>query len=849
MSARRLHFDEDFDGGVYVGPRPGAAAGETWLGPLGALGAFEAQLGLTQRSIGAGVRVGEALRGLSEQPSEFWGESLAADGLATARELLRWNDTLRLAGWQGEGGPRLKALWSALSRVTAGTAERLLKVRERSSLLPDVRFDLTLYAAPHSLPVRWRQGLEAVSRSTPQESPVAKTHAPKLQLVRPYGPLVAADVLASALAASPTIPTVIIGSDTVLDAALRRHGLPTTGAPQTAHDNVLGEILPLVIELGLTPADPHRALELLTIPHGPIRAKVARRLQRALQQWPAVGNPRWREAIELVLPELEDDAARRSMRQRLAEVFSGSVTHARAYPTAVLLERAAWLQQWLHGRMSHETSLEGQARLQAVVGQVVLFSNLVDRASASELTMTQVRRFLEEAHHGMATPAAFPRQAGLHSVARPGGVVAPIERVVWWNYTRSSSTIPRPLGLSPQELEALAAAHVVLPASVELARQRAARARRPFGHATGSLWLICPRHEVNGDQAAPHASWDEISAKHEDAKSLVCTEPRLEKAVTRKRRTTLPLPSPVKTWKVERELPPREQESPSSVEALLGCSLNWALNYVARLRSGATATLPTGDQLLGSLAHFVLLERTLRVPHDSPRAAADFAIKVLREEGPALAAPLFLAGATAELGQVEQVLRGAAEALHELLAAGWTVVGTEAELKGTAFGTAFGGVLDLILERAGRRAVVDLKWSSLRYRRASLEEGTALQLSAYSALLAQAGFPNAPVGYFILTSRSLLSSDPALATGGTDVKTDWAPQRTWALLEGAHAEAWRAVSKGELLAPGVVDEQHVPVTEITEEETLVVQPPCRFCEFEGVCGRRYARLEVADEED
>lgn len=859
-----MFFDEAFDGGVYAGPRTGGSAGESWLGPQGALGSFESLLGLTQRSVGAGVRVGEALRGLTEAPAAFWTNSLGADGLATARDLLRWNDTLRLHGWKGEGGQRLEALAAALSNVSPGTAERLERVKERLALLTDVRFSLGLFADPQSLPRRWREVIEAgssvmkmVSLSPAGEGVGERavnpsSDDPALQLIRPYGPLVAAESIAAALAASPTVPTVIIGSDPVLDAALRRYGLPTTGAPQSAHDNVLGELLPLVIELGLLPADPHRALELLTIPNGPVRAKVARRLQRALQQWPAVGSPAWRQAIEEVLPELEDDAARKSVKERLSDVFEGKVANGHAYPTAVLLDRAAWMQQWLHGRLAHETSLEGQLRLQAVMGQVALFSNLVDRTSAPELTMIQVRRFLEEAHHGMSTPAAFPRQAGLHSVAAPGGVVAPVERIVWWNYTRSSSGVPRALGLSKGELEQLASAGVVLPTTADLSRRRSASAQRPFLMATQSLWLVCPRHELNGDEATPHSSWDEIAARVKEPRlvsRLVRDEPLLEKPVTKTRRTSLPLPAPVLEWKTNVKILAREKESPSSVEAVLGCSLQWSLNYVARLKSGATATLPTGDTVLGKLAHFVLLERTLRVQHASAVDAADFAINTLREEGPALSARLFLAGATAELGQVEQVLRGAAQVLHELVAAGWRVVETEAELVGSAFGTSFGGVLDLVVERQGRRAVIDLKWGSQKYRRASLEEGTALQLSAYAALLEKGGFPSAPVAYFILTSQAMLSADPTLALGGTAVKTDWTPERTWKLLQKTHEAAWKPVSQGVLMAPGVVAHKHVPVTEITQEGALVMQPPCHFCDFEGLCGRRYGRVEVSDEED
>ncbi len=857
---RKLFFDEAFDGGVFNGRHGLATAGESWVGPLGALGSLESLLGLTHKALGAGVRVGEALRGLSET-SGFWDKSLEADGLATAREMLRWSDTLKLHGWKGQGTGRLEVLAKALSRVKPGPAERLERVKERLALIADVRYEVGLYAAIESLPRLWREVLSAAaSQVNFHELPTAFTTEElmpevderEIQLIRPYGPLMAADSIAAALAASKGIATVIIGSDPVLDAALRRHGLPTTGAAQTPHDNVLGEMLPLIIELGLSPADPQRALELLTIQQSPIRPKVAYRLRRALQQWPAVNSPEWKKALEKVLPELEGDKERQIAKDRVRWVFGGKVSDARRYPTPVLLERATEMIQWLQGRIANETFEETIARLQAVVGQAMVFKNLVDFASASELTMTQVRRFLEEAHRGMATPSAFPHQAGFHVVSRPGGVVAPVERIVWWNYTRSSSSSPRPLGLSGSELEALKALNVVLPTTAELARQRATRARRPFVMKTQSLWLISPKHEVNGDEATPHPSWDEISARVSDSKlvsRMVRPEPLLETPVKKTKRVALALPSAVLEWKADAVLPRREQESPSSVETMLACSLKWALTYIANLRSGATATLPTGDQLLGKLAHFVLLERTLKVPHASGSAAADYAIEILETEGPALAAPLFLAGASAERGQVEKVLRSAAEALHKVVSTGWKVAETEHPLEGTAFGTKFGGNLDLIVERSGKRAVIDLKWSGHKYRRESLEDGTALQLAAYAALLAEQGFADAPVAYFILTSQAMLSSDVTLALEGTALKSQWSADLTWKLLQKSHDEAWESVSKGRLVAPGVVDDKHQPKTTITEDKALTMQPPCRYCEFDGVCGRRYGQLEAPDVEN
>ncbi|MBX7096844.1 MAG: PD-(D/E)XK nuclease family protein [Myxococcaceae bacterium] len=867
---RRLRFDESFDGGVYFGHVPGTAtAGESWLGPLGTLGMFESLLGLTHRAVGAGVRVGQALRGLTETPG-FWTRSLEADGLATARELLRWSDTLRLQGWTGQGGPRLEALARALRSVDPGPAERLRKAITRLDEFKDVRWGLETFAARESLPRLWREALDAAAvesravtlQPSPRTAPTLEAargtgfepvHGERaLQLIRPHGPVTGADAVAAALAATRSTRTLIIGSDPILDAALRRHGLPTTGAGQDSHDNVLGELLPLVIELGVAPADPQRALELLTIPQGLIRPRVASELRRALEQWPAIGSQAWKDAITRLLPELEDDEARQTLTERLQAVFGDTVPSGGSYPTKVLLARARWLQQWLHARLSRETSEESQARLQAVVGQVALFTNLVERSAVDALRMTQVRRFLEEAHDGMPAASAFPAQAGLWSVRNPGGVVAPVERIVWWNYTRSSVPVPRTLALLAEEHAALAAVGVFLPTTSEQALHRARAAERPFLMATEALWLVCPQHEPNGDHAAPHPSWDAIAARAKTPQlvaRLVTQEPRLDAPLVKKQRTQLVLPAPVLEWTLPAKLERREQESPSSAEALVGCSLNWVLRYRARMWSGASATLSLDDRMLGTLAHHILLERTLKVPHVSAAAASEAAAKALLEEGPSLVAQLFLPGASAELGAAKQVLQKAAAVLHQLVTSGWKVVSTEERVVGDALGAKFGGISDLVVERNGRRAVIDLKWGGQKYRRQSLVEGTAVQLSAYAELLRQQGFQDPAIGYFIITTASLLSADGGLAPGAGKLTTQHGPAQTWGRFEQLHRKAWQALDRKKAHAPGVLPEDLVPETGVTDDGELVVGPGCRFCEYDGICGARYGSVEVPHGQD
>lgn len=842
-----LHFDESFDCGIWPGPFGAkATAGELWLGVSGLIGTLEGQVGLSHSTVGSAARIGEVVCAL-RQTEGFWSPSFAADALATAQELIRLHDTLRLQGWTGQvDSPRLTALHAAFKGVSESAADRLERLAPAIQRTKDVRLNVRLHEDASCSPRRVREVLEALG--TPVTAPLLPevdfpSLTRRLQLIRPYGPLVAADVVAQALAASRSEPTLIIGSDSVLDAALRRHGLPTTGASSSAHDNALGEVLPLVIELGLSPADPSRAMELLTLPVGPIRRDVARKLVRALQEWPAVGSIAWLKSLAEATAEFTAEE-REKLKERLASFMTATVDGKTGYPVEQLNQRCAALLQWLQGKLANEDSEQAQRQLGAAIAQVAAFSDLVAMTAAAALSVAQVRRFLEQAREAMPTPPSWSAEAGLFSVGQPGGVLGKAPRLVWWNFTRSSFVVPRRLPLSAEEFATLAAAGIQVPGPSALALRLMTRARRPLQHGGGALWLICPQHEPNGDAASPHPLWDEaLGALDKAALALVRPEPLLAKPPKAVRRKALPLPGPLRDWPTSMAISRREVESPSSVEALLGCSLHWALHYVARLRSGTTAAIDTSQRMLGKLAHHILLERVLREAHASPEAAGRFAVAVLKAEGPNLAAPLFQSGADAELIAVTEATRRAAEVLQARVDKGWPVLMTEQTQEGQAFGTKFSGGLDLVLGKKAKAVIVDLKWSGAPYRRSSLEKGSAIQLASYAELLLQSGFKEPAVAYFIIQSQTWLSTSAKAAAEDTRVAD---PQvDTWELTTKAHAAAWKAVSKGALSAPGTQANSAEQTT--VEEGELQVAPPCGFCDFSGICGRRYGVLEVEED--
>jgi len=100
----KIVFDPGVDGEPWTGPvvRGTASVGEAWLGPSALLERRATARGLGGRREPFAVRaaaLGSALR----DGRGFWSRSAEVDPLGTARELLRWRDSLCDAGWRGQG--------------------------------------------------------------------------------------------------------------------------------------------------------------------------------------------------------------------------------------------------------------------------------------------------------------------------------------------------------------------------------------------------------------------------------------------------------------------------------------------------------------------------------------------------------------------------------------------------------------------------------------------------------------------------------------------------------------------------------------------------------------------------
>ena len=712
-------------------------------------------------------------------------------------------------------------------------------------------------------------------------TPTTAAHAPPLAndgsvlLLEADSPLEAGELAAAYLRARPLADATLVmsaGADRpALEAALARHGLPALGASERSRWRPALQVLPLRLALAFAPRDPYRAAELLMLPVTPIPAVARRLLLDALVEQPGIGSPAWNGAVEDAAagateraraerpgdPGADGDAGRR-LRERIETWFGGpAFDPATGIPSAAAIRICEDVARWAEGRAhagdDADPLLEGAAHVARALARL-----LAEQPPDALVPAVQLEQLHDVAAGAGLGGGGAPGETGRPAIApEPDAVTARALEVVWWGFVGGDpGPAPEPWTLA--ERTALAARGVRV---AEPGARRGAEAegwRRPVLAATERLVLV--RWRLDG--AAPtiaHPLADEIAARFERALApvTVTSEAALAGAVphvtpVRSARAPAPEILPRAVFTVPPDLVSTDRLSPSSLEKLLGCPVAWVLEHAAGLRKRGMARIPSGSRLLGTFAHAILedllhgparLDLATATPDEAAAwAGRDFDARVAQE-----AAPLGARGAEVQRHRAREVVCAAARALFALLRdGGWRVRGVEEPLTGRFDGVALEGYADVVLEKAGAPAVVDLKLASARRFRDKLQAGEALQVALYADMARTALGPGSraalpPTGYFLIGQQELLTVDRGAFPGAREL----AGPTMQETLDGAREafRFWRAA-----LRRGVVASRREDLREASELEAGeaagrpppasgpgAMDAPCLYCEYDAVC--------------
>jgi len=858
-----ITFDPAFDQGFWPGPLDGrkAVTGEMWNGPLGLLDLLETMTGLRGPGLPPVLRAASLVPELRSKEG-FWSASAEVDPLGTAAKILEWRDFLKMHGWQGqECSIRLRQLAQVTKDVLPGIPDRLLAVEQSLSSASNALTSLTLLQPIHELPLRWQQvmhGLEQTGTSlAAQELAPAKAQGDlaasrqsqfqpqldgSLQLLRPQTQLEAAQETAAWLSGLDSLErTVIIGPDSILDEALYRFGLPTTGASQPVYDNALLQILPLVLEMAWKPPDPQRALELLTLPVSPIPKSIALRLVRALQEYPAVGSEKWQELMHEGLQSIENPERRINVQSRLQAIFESSISGSTC-PASKILARIDLLRSWAKGR--NEANAE-ELDWQSLISQLENARRLVDVSGLERFTAPQIKRMVHDLTRESGQVPLFPHQAGLERVGSPECLAGKARHVLWWSFNQETAQAVFVDPFSLAEKEALAQTGVELPDPGKQAERNARRWKRPLMLAQSTLLLVCPENSPAGEEQYPHPLWDELTGKmvnNSRAVSLQNREVVSPAKPEQKKRKPVALPRPEPFWRIEKPelLTKRSRESASSLSSLLSCPLQWVINYQGRLLTGLTASLSEPEELEGWFVHEIVA-RVLEICRQEPQkipAAVDEAGRIFDEQGPTLAARFFLPGFDHLRARVRNTVQEAVRQLLQIIEqAGFGIESVEQPYSRPIPDSEYTleGTPDLVLNPP--LAVLDLKRGGLKFRQGEIENGASVQLAVYGRLLVKdKNRPFPPAGYFMLGPGQLITACPRVFPGAMHIEGP-PLKETWNAITQGYISTWDELARGEIRAPGNEEE---PLNESAIVDGRLYLAPCSFCGLGNLCGQAFA---------
>ena len=270
--------------------------------------------------------------------------------------------------------------------------------------------------------------------------------------------------------------------------------------------------------------------------------------------------------------------------------------------------------------------------------------------------------------------------------------------------------------------------------------------------------------------------------------------------------------------------------------------MKWVLEHRAGIRESVLLDMADDNRLKGNIAHDVLAHFFAAAIPENEQGVRTTVEALLDSMLPEIGSPLLLPGRLRDREEVRRnTIESAVSLFHLLHENRLTVTATERRIETPLDDqTTLAGVVDLeVATSNGQPAIIDLKWSNNdRYRRAEIEEARPIQLATYARLMngdEETGF--APAAYFMMKQRRLLAVDaepfPArFRVGGSDLKAIWQAIAT------ARQRLLDDLGKGRIVATGILMKATVGEEPVEVDTAITVEPPCRFCLYGRLCGRR-----------
>ena len=814
--------------GLYFGerlhPLPPVTGDTHYLAPDGVLSLLERQLGCSgYEEDNAALRIEQYRQVLqldaAAHPEAFYQGAFQADPFATAAELLSRRDELMLMGWSFSGTAlpdRLAALARLEDRLLRGEqhvlapgfADRWVQLLDRLATYPHPVREVSLHDPVEHYPSHVTRLLEVLSARAQisEATPPAVTYPDtdlgrwqqrligtatgrvdpqgdnSLRIIRGAGSVDIADYVAQLLRNNRDFRPVCLvpPQRRTLDQACIQEGLASQGLLSASVARPSLQILKLVTAFLFDPIDPKKILEFVSLPLQPLDDRLSRVIAEQLAARPGIGGEEWRRALGRFWAQLSEAAeADATIKPGVIRGEYNRWFGRTRYPSGgrvpkhEVIELFAHVQEWAFQLYDESSSADYQAMsLMVLSSQARRVKELLMQVPENDLSRLELQRIVRTIYASSPVVQAPAERGHLAAVHEGGALLAPVDELLWWDFVEAEPNFFFSRWYQT-ERQYLADRQLQL----DTPQQQNARLiyRRQRGVLrTRERLLLCIPDTVAGNTMQAHPLLGHLEATFGDLRPLThdlrvrpvdetptlglstCAYQDCAARLLAQPTPFLQLP-PI-------EMPERERESFSSLDALFYYPHRWTLQHQAKLRTNDILSVVDEKRLKGNLAHkafehlFDCMDESDWTARRVEACLDERLPDLLREEG----TPLLAYGKEPERVQFIKTLKAAATKLVYLLHQnGWTVEEAEMQTAGEFAQRPFTGIIDLVLRRGAERCIVDLKWSGLGYRRNLITNQEDLQLALYAHLLAQTTQGPVHTAYYIMDKAQLLTRSQA----------------------------------------------------------------------------------------
>jgi RecB family exonuclease len=648
------------------------------------------------------------------------------------------------------------------------------------------------------------------------------------------------------------------GGSHILDHCLSAHGMPRISTDHRSRWRTILQVLPLALAVRWAPFDPQLFLEWLSLPQLPFPPSLAAGFRNALLQHPGRGGVLWEAARKKCLSDRMNQLKEKDLSSLAIDQETANLEQILDFwfdmeshdpeigmPAEIISEVCRKIASWAiaRGKKTDDPLFISAAALATEVSETITAGGQ-DRIAKPELD-----RILDYVYaDGYKNIDDIPQAASWAAVSSPGQVRSYADTIIWWNFVDTQ----RPDAQLPwrqSERQWLEASQITFEEPMVNRLRQALSWRHAALCCCKQLILVYPR-QLHAEPVNPHPFWDEIYhllnlddnpqagiIRRTDGFYNQQDSPIFGLHVPKQKVAQCQPPGFEPIWNIApNTIMPRNKESFSSMDKLIRCPRAWVLQYILKLDPGISLSVLDGNQSAGTLAHKIVEMVFKQNSKPSPEEACKRALVLFDEMVPQMAATLLQPEREIERSRYRADMARAIFHLTELInASGLEYKASEMQVEKPFIknASAFTGIIDLLLTRKDGSIVFwDLKWSKrAKYRREELENREALQLAAYSWLLArdEASYP--PGGYYMLGQAELLSGPcdclpSECIAGNLDLRAVWkAAKRTF-------LKQMKELDQGIVAAGCSKDES----SENQHHDEFELEARCDWCEFVHLCG-------------